>query len=196
SGHLETALSQERSAEEYRVALVEAQLQSSRLSRLTRDILLLHQLQAPGGLSDERADLSDSVGTALAELGALLEARQLSVSGDFPQGIEVPGRQTYADAAVRNLIENAARYTTKGGCIQIQLAMGCFTIANDCVFPPDVNLESFFEPFGRSDPSRNSSSGGNGLGLAVCRAIANANGWSVSLARTDTGILAKIDFSR
>lgn len=194
SGHLETALSQERSAEEYRVALVEAQLQSSRLTQLTRDILLLHQLQAPGVLPDERADLTTSVSTAMGELGALIEARELVVSCDAALEIGMAGRQTYADVAIRNVIENAVRYTTRGGSIQIRLDLGSFTIANECELAPGINLESFFEPFGRNDPSRNLASGGNGLGLAVCRAAAKANGWTVSLHRTDTGFLAKIDF--
>ncbi|MEQ1822146.1 MAG: ATP-binding protein [Fimbriimonadaceae bacterium] len=194
AGHLETALSQERDAEEYRMALVEAQAQSNRLSTLTRDILMLHQLQSAGVNDSESADLSSSVSTALSEIVNLVETRELRLSVNIPDSLRIPGRQTYADIAVRNLIENAARHSLRERLITVRLTAEEFVIQNDSQSMENVDLESLFEPFGRTDSSRQSGTGGNGLGLAVCGAAAKANGWTVSLQRTENGLSATIHF--
>ncbi len=182
AGHLETALSKERTAEDYRQALAEAQSQSSRLSELTRDILLLHQLQAQGVGPEERADLSASLEVVLRELGPLIEARGLRIFWEPAQPFIVKGRQSYADIAIRNLVENAARYTTAGGAIQIQQTASGLIITNECEIPGGSDSERLFEPFERS-----ATGGGNGLGLAVCRAAAKANGWTLT-ARFESGM--------
>lgn len=188
SGHLETALSQDRDAETYRNALVEAQRQTSRLVTLTHDILLLHQLQE-GVSSAEQADVAKSVGVALQELTPLIEARGLTVDVDCPKTLTLPGRQSYADIAIRNLVENASRYAVKGR-IKLSLDAKSFEISNPCELEDNVVLEGFFEPFGTRG-----SGGGNGLGLAVCRAASKANGWTVELSRTEDGVLATVRFS-
>jgi two-component system OmpR family sensor kinase len=51
-----------------------------------------------------------------------------------------------------------------------------------------------FEPFYRPDAARNRKTGGNGLGLAICRAIAAANGWTLTLEQTPQGVLARAFF--
>ena len=187
SGHLETALSQERDADGYHQALLEAQGQTSRLVTLTRDILLLHHLQDPGVSDGERADVVESLRVAVRELTPLIDARGLSLESSAPDALVLPGRQSYADVAIRNLVENAARYSSPGGHISIGLTAEGFRITNDCALDENVSLESLFEPFTRP-------AGGNGLGLAVCRAAARANGWNVSLTRTPGGVAAAIGF--
>ena len=46
----------------------------------------------------------------------------------------------------------------------------------------------------RDDTSRNSKTGGNGLGLAICRAVSNANGWDVKLHQEGGKIRATVNF--
>ena len=193
NGHIDTALSKDRPEGEYRDALVEAQKQTQRLTTLTRDILTLHQLQAQHPDVGEQADLIASINTAASELEPLIEARGLQVVQDLPSTLDRLGRQSYADVCVRNLIENAMRYATKGGLVTITESAEKITIANDCELPDSTNLEEFFEPFSSSNITR-SASGGNGLGLAICRAAAHANGWSVSLSRSDGRVTAEITF--
>ena len=188
NGHIDTALSKERTESEYRIALVEAQKQTQRLTMLTRDILTLHQLQAVQVNPDERADIVASVRTSIAELEPLIEARKLAISVDIPSELNLKGRQSFSDACIRNLIENAVRYSTQGTAISVNFANNLLIIRNQCVFDSDFDMEQLFEPF----RSSRTEGGGNGLGLAVCRAAASANGWQVSLASRSGEVLATV----
>ncbi|MCE9560128.1 MAG: HAMP domain-containing protein [Armatimonadetes bacterium] len=194
SGHIETALSQDRPAAEYRSALAEAQRQADRLNTLTHDILLLHHLQSQKLAADESADVAASVKVAITELQPLLEARQLNLSCEIPAELIVSGRQSFSEFAVRNLIENAIRYATANGNVSIFLDASKLVVYNDCILGSDVDMESFFEPFELSDLARNNPGSGNGLGLAICRAATLANGWKANLSRNATGVVATITF--
>jgi len=46
----------------------------------------------------------------------------------------------------------------------------------------------------RPNTVRHAQAGGNGLGLAICRAIATANGWDIQLGRANRGVLATVTF--
>jgi len=61
---------------------------------------------------------------------------------------------------------------------------------------PDEEKEAVFLPFYRLEKSRSTKTGGSGLGLAVVRQLANANGWKVQLLeRTEGGTNAVLTIS-
>jgi two-component system osmolarity sensor histidine kinase EnvZ len=95
-----------------------------------------------------------------------------------------------------NLVENAVRY---GGNESIELALvNCAqpTVIEVCDrgpgVPPDKR-EEVFRPFVRLDSARGHVEGGSGLGLAMVRQIAQAQGWRVELAdNTEGGTVARV----
>jgi signal transduction histidine kinase len=57
---------------------------------------------------------------------------------------------------------------------------------------PESDMPRMLEPFTRGEPSRNSSTGGAGLGLALAKAIAEQHGGQLALANrldADGGII-------
>jgi two-component system osmolarity sensor histidine kinase EnvZ len=59
---------------------------------------------------------------------------------------------------------------------------------------PPEQIESMFQPFHRLDTSRSPATGGAGLGLAIVRELAHANGWTATLeARPGGGLAAWLD---
>jgi signal transduction histidine kinase len=90
--------------------------------------------------------------------------------------------------AVRNLIENAVRY---GNAARVTLKTEpdffVATIDDDGPGIPDDRLEEVFEPFVRLEASRNSATGGSGLGLTLTRSIAREHGGDVVLENRKAG---------
>ena len=98
------------------------------------------------------------------------------------QRIVMQLRAIWLRRAVRNLIGNALRY---GQQARVSLARerGEAVIRIDDDGPgiaPD-QIANMLEPFKRGEPSRNSETGGAGLGLTLARAIAEQHGGSLAL---------------
>jgi two-component system, OmpR family, osmolarity sensor histidine kinase EnvZ len=97
---------------------------------------------------------------------------------------------------VSNLLENAVRY---GAGAPVEVVIECDSVsASISVLDrgpgiPDAEREKVFQPFYRLEPSRSTATGGSGLGLAVARQLADANGWELELfARPGGGTEAQL----
>lgn len=185
SGHLELALQRPRASEEYFAVVQEANAQTQRLTALTRALLQLYQLEGSPVLRQEPVDLSKICEQALQSFTHLIETKRLQIQSEISPHILMASAPTHADILVRNLLENAVRYATPGGIARICLTEDVETIQlelwNSCEIAANWQLERWLEPFYRPDKSRNALTGGNGLGLAICKSIAEANGWELSL---------------
>ncbi len=201
SGHLEVALSRERTREEYKTATAEASRQTQRLTALVQGLLLLNQLDRPmpDSLPREPVDLIDLCRRFLTQFQPLIDRRRLTVSSDLPPVFALTAFPQHTEMLLRNLIENALKYSTAGGCVTLRI--GAFAGVDGLelfnTFPqyPRLDTTALFEPFYRPDEARTSDTGGNGLGLAICRAIAAANGWQISLDQTDSGVCVRLLFA-
>lgn len=201
SGHLEVALSRERPAGEYRASLQEALSQTRRLISLVRDLLQLNQLDTATTLPPaEPVSVADLCDRALQHLAALAEQRGLHVETALEQEGEILAPPTHADMLIRNIIDNAVKYATPGGEVRVSLQERPegveVTVFNTAHHLPKLDGEALFEPFFRPEASRNYESVGNGLGLAICKSIALANGWRLSLEHGDDGVRVTVIFNR
>ncbi|MDP3961917.1 MAG: ATP-binding protein [Pseudorhodobacter sp.] len=111
-----------------------------------------------------------------------------------PEPVSLTLRPTAIRRALRNLIDNAIRY---GGSAEVSLTRheghAIITIADHGPGVPADQLEAVFEPFVRLEESRSRDTGGVGLGLAIARSLARAQGGDVSLAnRPDGGLVATL----
>jgi signal transduction histidine kinase len=155
------------------------------ITRSLDDILSLARVGRP---SDPREP---------AELAALIaslvddyEDMDQPVSfADAPR-IAAPVRVTWLRRALRNLIGNALRY---GQAARISLTRegdaAVIRIEDDGPGIPDPQIAAMLEPFTRGEPSRNSETGGAGLGLTLARAIAEQHGGTLELTnrRSESG---------
>lgn len=97
--------------------------------------------------------------------------------------IVAPVRATWLRRALRNLVSNAVRYA--GGARVALLHDGnqaVITVEDDGPGIEPGRIDAMMEPFTRGDPSRNSETGGAGLGLTLARAIAEQHGGTLALA--------------
>lgn len=164
------------------------------ITRSLDDILSLARVGRP---SDplEPTDLSALVAQVAEEFEDMGEP----VSYTQSERIVLPLRATWLRRAVRNLVVNALRY---GKVARIALAReGCHAvirIEDDGPGIAEGQIERMLEPFTRGDPSRNTNTGGAGLGLTLARAIADQHGGVLRLvnrhdpAGATTGLTATI----
>lgn len=123
-----------------------------------------------------------------------------ALAADFSPAITVrcpPCRRAVAPRALRralgNLLQNALRYAPAG-----PLELVCETREESCRIGvldrgpgiPAERIDAMFEPFQRLEGSRSPQTGGAGLGLAIVRELAKANGWQVKLEPREGGGLA------
>lgn len=198
SGHLELALQRPRSETEYRAYVEEALTQTRRLTALVRDLLLLNRIEMAPTLSDEAIDLVEICERQLAHYASLAGKRHLQIYTELPSFLEIIAPTNHAEMLVRNLVENAIKYANEGGQVRITLkpaAQGAdLEIFNECAPLAPSELERLTEPFYRPDSSRNTATGGNGLGLTICKALSDACGWSLELCPIPTGFLCRVHF--
>jgi signal transduction histidine kinase len=112
------------------------------------------------------------------EVGALIQAQahgvKLEVSRIEPT-VTIEGDRQILEAAVSNLLQNAFKFTRKGGNVSLNTRATrervLFEIEDECGGLPAGNPEDLFRAFEQRSTDRT----GVGLGLAICRKAAKAN---------------------
>jgi len=200
SAHLEVSLSRERKAPEYEGALAEASRQTQRLVSLVQSLLLLHQLDADTVELKEEMDLGVVCRDALSSLDVLIDTKGLKLEKDLAGECLAKSAASHVQVLIRNVLENAVKYADRAGKVSVVLSNAprgpVLDVFNECHPADDWDTSRLFEPFYRPDSSRNSRTGGNGLGLAICKAVCDTNGWKISLAREDGGVRTRVEFER
>ena len=162
-----------------RRVLASAREEVDRMTRTIDDLLVLASVdEGRLELLVEPLDLHDVVARAVASLHPLARTHNVTVALDGPTAMAL-GDADRLGHALRNLVENAIRFSPAGGEVAVS------TWASDGEVGvtvrdqgPGVALdvrELIFDRFFRADPSRTRSTGGGGLGLAITREIASAH---------------------
>jgi heavy metal sensor kinase len=139
-------------------------------------------------LHREAVDLRDIIAEA-GETGELL-AEQAGVGMDIKLPLE-PLMVSVDRSRVRqlalNLIENAVKYTPRGGQVSVELGgndgRAVFSVADTGIGIAPGDLPHVFDRFWRADSARTRTSerAGTGLGLAICKWIAEAHGGTIDV---------------
>ena len=169
-------------------ALRSAHREIERLSRLVGDLLTLSRLDAHPTLSRRPLDLNAVVSEVGEQTRYLAGERTVRWRTDSPLPVE--GDADKLKQVLLNLTGNAVAFTTTSGQIELHAARRGDTaqieVTDDGVGITPDDLPRLFERFYRGDKSRarRSDGGGNGLGLAIARAIVEAHGGTISARST------------
>jgi two-component system sensor histidine kinase SenX3 len=156
-----------------------------RLSRIVADLLDLSRLE--GGSTLDEAVALDAVVREEAERFELqAEDAQVALAFSAPAVPAVRGSDRDLSLMVRNLVDNAIRYTKPGGRVDVSVRAEdgrvVLSVADTGVGIPTRDLPRIFERFYRVDRARSRETGGTGLGLAIVKHIAENHGGDVDVA--------------
>lgn len=156
--------------------------QADRLGRMVGDLLDLSRMKAgPFPVRTELNTAEDLIGAVLRQVGQPLDGRlqtpRLNLDHpallghfDFVQSMRI----------LVNLIENADRYAPPGTTIDLEVQRNGetirFTVADRGPGVPPSETQRIFHPFYQPATRTGSRSGGAGLGLAIARGLAQAQG--------------------
>ncbi len=157
---------------------------------LISDLLESERLASPhAALQREPVDLAALIREVAAELPHG-ESIALELAADLPPR---PLDRTRARLLVRNLLDNALRYSA-GAALPPRVlleAEGTGVRLEVRDFGPgvdDAQLEHLAEPFYRTDSARQRATGGVGLGMYLCRLVAEAHGGSLEVRNAHPGL--------
>jgi signal transduction histidine kinase len=163
-----------------------------RLAQLVEDVLQLARADAArGNLELETVDLPAMVQEAIEPFAHTLSQKSVNVKmSDFEESPEVLADSKQLSRILRNLTENASRYSPHNSTIEIRVEFSPLqirvTYINDCEDLISEDLPNIFERFYRGEKSRSREHGGAGIGLAIVKELAEAHGGRVG-AEIDNG---------
>lgn len=160
------------------------QEETQRLAKLVEGML---QLARAGGAAAhlERADLDlgEQIGQALDLCRAQFEARGIAVEARIENAGRVRADADRLTQVLHNLLDNAARYTPRGGRVEVAAERGggamTVTVGNSGDGIAEADLPFVFERFYRGEKSRSRDHGGEGIGLAIVKELVEAHGGTV-----------------
>jgi len=176
-----------------------------RATRLVEQLLVLARQE--GSVDDvklEPVSLSDLAKRTLGDLAGLAQARQIDLGLHHADEVAVDGQPDALIILLRNLIDNAIKYTPAGGSVDIDLrrsagatktARGRIVLSVEDSGPgiPPEERERVFSRFYRVPGS---PAGGSGLGMAIVQSIAERHGAVLTLDQSERlgGLKVIVDF--
>ncbi|WP_461024301.1 sensor histidine kinase [Thalassiella azotivora] len=160
--------------------------ESERLAELVQDIIDLSRLQVAQGLEQPAAvSVDDVVAEAVDRSRTVATAREVTVVVGSPSGVQVYGDHGLLVTAVRNLVDNAVRYSDRGTRVGVGVTrdggLVGIAVADQGIGIPPEEQDRVFERFYRVDPARSRETGGTGLGLSIVKHVASNHGGDVTV---------------
>jgi two-component system OmpR family sensor kinase len=165
---------------------------------IERTIQLVNQLLVLAREEGERnaqgqwqeVDLRELAASAVADVLPQAQARHIDVGlahdVEAAQPVLVRGQREPLHILLRNLLDNAVKYTPEGGQVDITLEArtgeACLIVEDSGPGIPEAERERVFDRFYRTQDAAGRGASGSGLGLAIVRTIAQRHGAEVTLA--------------
>jgi two-component system, cell cycle sensor histidine kinase PleC len=163
------------------------------LLSVINDILDMSRIEAGRTtLTKQPIEVHASIQRALKLVGEQTKAKNLSVTVDVnPEDIVVPADERALHQILVNLLQNATKFTSEGGCITVRTrqagnAVNIY-VEDNGIGIPDHALHKLGQPFEQVETEFSKSYKGSGLGLAIARSLAELHGGSLRI-RSQEGL--------
>jgi signal transduction histidine kinase len=160
----------------------------SRLAHLVRQLLALEHSEASAGNPHVLFDLSALAKEVTADYVAAATSRRIDLGYEgSEQPIPIRGSTLLVREAMKNLLENALKFTPEGGTITTSVhdLPPAFSVADSGPGVPEAEWPLIFQRFHRT--SEIGTTEGSGLGLAIVQEVARSHGATVTVGKSILG---------
>ena len=162
------------------------QVESTRLTRLVKEIVDLSRLQVADTLHEpELVAIPAVVAEAVDRVRVAAESRSISLEAVTDERASVFGDAELLATAIANLVSNAVNYSEAGTRVAVAARrVGDtveITVSDQGQGIPASEQSRIFERFYRVDAARSRATGGTGLGLAIVKHVCATHGGDVSV---------------
>ena len=164
--------------------------QTERLKKLTERLVYLSKMQEGSSvLRIEDFCISDTVLEVIEPYFAMAISNNSKIDLNIRDNVRIKADQEAIKQLVSLFMDNAMKYSNAGGKISVSIgieAKHVKLVVSNTVDGIEIGKhDRLFDRFYRADNSRNSKTGGSGIGLSVAREIVEAHGGSVSAVSVD-----------
>ncbi len=169
--------------------------QVKELSALTNKLVFLSKIdEEDKKLGFSEFSLSEICEEKLKGYFVVAKAENKELTAEIAPELSLNGDMGMIKEMISLLMDNALKYSDENGKIHFSLNKNGkykkITVENTTANLPEGNLNLLFERFYRPDASRNSSTGGHGIGLSVVKAIAELHKGTVTATKKDGNIIS------
>ena len=179
-GQNELVLSKLRDPKEYQEVIISNLEEIKYMSKVLEDLFVLSRSDENQVLLNyKRMDLRDLVEEVCRHAEILAEEKDISIVIAFLEQVKIDGDEVRLRQMVWNILHNGIKYTQPGGELKVSLleesGFALLSIQDTGIGIPEKDLPFIFNRFYRVDKARSKDEGGSGLGLSICRHIAEAH---------------------
>lgn len=167
-------------------SLSDIRTQAKRLSALTKELVYLSKMEeSENTLTKIEFPVSDLIIETAHQFNALAQAQRKEYRVQVEQNVTMCGAPDAIRQMINLLLDNAMKYSPDDGIVTLdmyaQKKMLFISVFNTTFVPiSKENITHLFDRFYRTDASRNSETGGHGIGLSIAQAITTAHNGKIT----------------
>ena len=163
---------------------------------LVLELLSISELEQPNySLQRQTVPLHSLIKSEIQSQEYFIHEKSLNMEADL-NTINIIADRSLLSKAIRNVIQNAIKYSPEGGTVKISLKYENgvhISVWNESPFISDEQIQRIFEPFYRIEQSRNRATGGSGLGLYITKKILDLHEFSYNFSNIGEGVCFELD---
>ena len=168
--------------------LTDVNKEIDRLNRIVSDLLTLVSIDSGMKMNLTDLDIGALLQEQVRRLTPLARENGIELDCTVKEPLEVNGDALKLQQVVYNIIDNAIKYTPRGGEVHCSLARAgrkaVIKVSDTGVGIPEADLPHIFDRFYRVDKARSRETGGTGLGLSIVKQFVLLHGGTIEAAST------------